>query len=247
VQGLTVRPPGGSALLHVPQLTLAQGERLLVTGRSGSGKSGLVRTLAGLWPGRPGSLEVPAGTLFIGQRPYLPDGPLAEALAYPLEPGAFELKRLVEALGLAGMTRLAPLLGESRAWSRRLSPGEQQRLQFARIFLLRPRWVVLDEASSALDDAAERRLHETLHTLLPDTAVLSVGHHAALRRWHERELQVQGGELRAPRGEPIDAQGGVAPTPAWRRDGPSGSPLGAQTPSAGSAPPPRTSSPRRAA
>lgn len=192
---LQVAVPGGAALLHVPLLSLQPGERVLITGASGSGKSSLLRTLAGLWPARTGRWRLPATAMVVAQRPYLPHGTLAEALSYPHPPQRFGAAELRNALAQAGLAALGSELQRAGAWGHRLSPGEQQRLQFARVFLHKPDWVLLDEASSALDEAAQEQLYRRLVERLPGAGVLSIGHRTELRRLHDRALAARDGGL----------------------------------------------------
>ena len=197
--GLVVaRPPGTATLLEVPELSLRPGEWLLVTGASGSGKSSLLRTLAGLWPAGGGRLQVPeAAVMFVPQRPYLAQASLAELMAYPHPPERFRRVAMQQALEQAGLGGLAGSLDdEGGAWARRLSPGEQQRLQFARIHLQQPDWIVLDEATSALDAQAQQALLRQLRDSLPAAAVLSIGHREELAALHDRVLHLQRGVLR---------------------------------------------------
>ncbi len=194
VRGLTVRLPDNRSLLAGLELEMEPGDRLLIMGPSGSGKSTLIRTLADIWPFGEGVVELPGQdpVLFLPQKPYLPLGSLRDALLYPHgDPGATDA-RLTAALDLAGLPQLTDRLGGSRLWAHELSPGEQQRLAFARIFLQRPAWIFMDEATSALDEPAEGVLYETLIRELPRAAVISVGHRSSLLAFHEARLVLRG-------------------------------------------------------
>jgi putative ATP-binding cassette transporter len=182
--------PDGRVLASGISLAIAPGERVLVTGASGSGKSTLFRAMAGIWPHGAGRILVPEGArpLFLPQRPYMPIGTLAEALRYPDRGVPTGEERLARILGDVGLGHLAPALGESAHWAQRLSGGEQQRLAIARALVLEPDWLFLDEATAAIDEASEARLYALLRERLPRTAIVSIGHRASLRAFHEREL-----------------------------------------------------------
>ena len=185
-----VRLPDGALLHPALSLALAPGERVLLTGPSGAGKSTLLRVLAGIWPYARGSIHIPAGTrtLFLPQKPYLPVGSLKDVLIYPERERAFDEAELRAALTDCGLGELAPRLHETAPWHLQLSLGEQQRLAFARALLLRPDWLFLDEASSALDEAAEAQLYGLLSARLVHSGMLSVGHRSSLAALHGRSL-----------------------------------------------------------
>ena len=188
---LTVTLPDGAPLLTACTLSLPQGSRTLVTGASGAGKSTLLRALAGLWPYGSGSIKLPQGAkrLFLPQRPYLILGSLRRALSYPRTAGAPD-GEIARILSLVGLEHFAARLDDVDDWSRILSLGEQQRLAFARILLIRPDWIFLDEATSALDEPRERALYERLHQELPNTSIISVGHRSTLFALHDTELHL---------------------------------------------------------
>lgn len=186
VDMLDLNLPDGQLLRPNISLAASPGQSVLVTGASGLGKSTLMRAIAGLWPFGRGRIRVTDGRyLFLPQRPYLPLGILADALAYPR--AAVELPRdsLVEALRTVGLPELVDRLDEEANWAQRLSIGEQQRLAFARVLLARPEIIFLDEATSALDEAAETSLYRVLREASWRPTIVSVGHHGNLRRFHD--------------------------------------------------------------
>ena len=196
LEELQVSLPSGKKLLENCSIQLPLGSRLLVTGLSGCGKSTLLRTLAGIWPYGKGTIQMPKDSrvLFLPQRPYLPLGSLRRALFYPMdvsESGETE-EKLKRILGLVGLESLGDRLDQVDDWSRILSLGEQQRLAFARVLLVAPDWVFMDEASSALDEPREQELYELIKKELPMTSVVSVGHRSTLYAQHEMELKLAG-------------------------------------------------------
>lgn len=192
VRDLRLARPDGSALLTIPDLAVRPGETWLVTGRTGAGKSTLLRAIAGIWPFGEGSIAVPrrANMLFLPQRPYLPIGTLRRVLTYPKSPSTFDDGTLHEALAACGLSCFESSLDASRNWAQQLSPGEQQRIAFARALLQRPGWLFLDEATAALDDASEAHLYQLIRKRLPRTTLVSVGHRRTLDAFHERRLEV---------------------------------------------------------
>ena len=186
VATLDIDLPDGRPLHQDLTLRASPGDALLVTGPSGAGKSTLLRAVAGLWPFGRGRIRVADGRiLFLPQRPYLPLGTLADALAYPRSAGELPRDSLVDALRTVGLPYLVERLDEEGNWAQRLSIGEQQRLAFARVILVRPDIVFLDEATSALDEGAEMSLYRLLREASWQPTIVSVGHHGTLRRYHD--------------------------------------------------------------
>ena len=191
LQHLSIHLPDGVPLLTSCTLRFARGSHVLVTGASGAGKSTLLRALAGIWPYGSGTIDLPHGTrrLFLPQRPYLVLGSLRRALSYPRTAAASD-EEIARILKLVGMDHFAARLDDVDDWSRILSLGEQQRLAFARILLIRPDWIFLDEATSALDEAREHALYQLLYQELPNASIISVGHRSTLFALHDTELRL---------------------------------------------------------
>ena len=204
-EGLTVRAPDGNVLIAGASATIRAGERVLIRGESGTGKSTLFRAAAGLWPWGEGVIRVPVreAMMILPQRPYLPLGTLREAVCYPAPAGRFGDAAVQAALIRCGLPGLIGRLDEAGRWDRSLSLGQQQRIGFARLLLHRPRWVLLDEATSALDDAGQAALMGLFATDLAEATLVSIGHRPGLAEHHDRVLQLEAGaagaRLVAPR------------------------------------------------
>ncbi len=190
---LEVALPDGRVLLGHVECSLRRGQHVLLSGPSGSGKSTLFRALAGIWPFGRGRVQVPAGasTLFLPQRPYLPLGSLRDVVAYPRGAAAVSDAAIKNALERCGLESLTGSLDEEHRWSQRLSPGEQQRLAFARVLINKPDWLFLDEATSALDEELERKVYTLVREQLPDTTLVSIAHRPSVAGFHHRRLRIE--------------------------------------------------------
>jgi len=194
VHDLTVRNPNAELLIDDLSLSLTAGDTMLIKGPSGSGKTTLLRSLADLWPYADGTVHRPlgAGSLFLSQSPYVPLGNLRTALSYPEPPEVIDDDQAREMLRKVQLAHLVDHLDDEVDWSRRLSPGEQQRLGFARILISRPKVVFLDEATSSVDEGLEYMLYDLVRTELPETIVVSVSHRSTLGDFHAAELELLG-------------------------------------------------------
>ncbi|WP_040794497.1 ABC transporter ATP-binding protein/permease [Nocardia higoensis] len=189
-----VRKPDGYVLIDDLTLTLDPGDALVVKGPSGSGKTTLLRALAQMWPYADGRIDRPAGddTLFLSQVPYLPLGDLRVAAEYPGKPEDISDDQLRAVLEKVHLGHLVNRLDEEADWAKILSPGEQQRLAFGRVLLLKPKVVFMDEATSAVDEGLEYSLYKLVRTELPETVVVSVAHRSTVDQHHTRKLELRG-------------------------------------------------------
>ncbi|OBI22054.1 multidrug ABC transporter ATP-binding protein [Mycobacterium sp. E2327] len=196
LRGVEVRTPAGDQLIDPLDVALDDGDSLVITGRSGAGKTTLLRSLAELWPYASGTLCRPDGdnaTMFLSQLPYVPLGSLRGVICYPNEPANVSDGELQDVLTKVALAPLIGRLDEEQDWAKVLSPGEQQRVAFARILLTRPKAVFLDEATSALDEGLEFALYQLVRTELPDTVLVSVSHRPTVEQHHRQQLQLLGG------------------------------------------------------
>jgi vitamin B12/bleomycin/antimicrobial peptide transport system ATP-binding/permease protein len=193
IDELLVRLPQGTPLVAADDFTISAGERVLLTGPSGTGKSTLFRAIAGTWPFGAGTVRVPKGAkvMALPQRPYFPVGTLAAAVTYPAESGTISAETLREAITAVGLPALAERLTEEAHWNRMLSLGEQQRLGIARAILQAPDYLFLDEATASLDEAAEAALYRLLNARLKGATIVSIGHRSTLAAFHRRGLVLE--------------------------------------------------------
>ena len=190
-QHLSVKSPMGKILIKDLNLTLTQGNSLLIQGQSGVGKTTLLRTIAGLWSYAEGKIFCPQhNTLFLSQRPYLPQGNLLTALYYPDTTENVDLAKITRVLEQVQLAHLQDRLEQEQDWSRILSLGEQQRLAFARLLLHKPKVAFLDEASASLDEGMERAMYRLIREELPNTTIISVGHRSTLVPLHQQQLEL---------------------------------------------------------
>jgi putative ATP-binding cassette transporter len=190
---LSVTLDDGTAVVGDAEVKIEPGERLLVAGESGTGKSTLVRAIAGLWPWGGGSVNFhPDRRLFmLPQKPYVPSGTLRRAAAYPAASEDWTVEQIGDALDKVGLGHLKEKIEEDAPWDQTLSGGEKQRLAFARLFLHRPDIIVLDEATSALDAKSQDKMMELLTKELPNATVVSVAHRVELEAFHSRKIVLE--------------------------------------------------------
>ena len=191
-QHLSVKSPLGKTLINDLNLTLPQGDSLLIQGQSGVGKTTLLRTVAGLWSYAQGEIFCPQhNTLFLSQRPYLPQGNLLTALYYPSSTENADFAEIKQVLEQVQLAHLQDRLEQEQEWTRILSLGEQQRLAFARLLLHKPKVAFLDEASASLDEGMEHAMYRLIRDKLPNTTIISVGHRSTLIPLHQQQLELR--------------------------------------------------------
>lgn len=198
LENLTVQTPNYTrTLVRDLSVALQPGQGLVIVGPSGTGKSSVLRTIAGLWRAGSGKIFRPdrSEMLFLPQLPYMVLGTLRDQLLYPktdTDIGEDRLREILKQVNLADLPEKVGGFDTELDWADVLSLGEQQRLAFARLILVNPRYAVLDEATSALDLQNEARLYE--HLRKTTSIFVSVGHRASLVPYHDQVLEIRGDE-----------------------------------------------------
>ena len=190
LQNLTVHTQTGSPLLTDINLEAHAPEWVLLEGRSGIGKSTLLRALAGLWTYYQGSFALDGSLLFLPQRPYLPADTLRHTVSYP-HPACQDDQLIQTTLEQVGLGRLKDNLDEPYEWHGILSGGEQQRLSLARALLHKPQILFLDEATNQLDGESALTLMQTLKRALPDTLVIGISHQPEIQALFGRKVNLR--------------------------------------------------------
>jgi putative ATP-binding cassette transporter len=193
LRDLSVTLDDGTAVVDDTDVAILPGERVLVAGESGTGKSTLVRAIAGLWPWGEGRIEVQKGAklMLLPQRPYIPIGTLRRAATYPDAAESRSVEEVAEAFTRVGLEHLIDRIDDEAPWDQTLSGGEKQRLAFARIFLHNPDIIVLDEATAALDPQSQDKLMELLSKEPERTTCVSVAHRPELEAFHSRKIVLE--------------------------------------------------------
>jgi putative ATP-binding cassette transporter len=193
LDGVAINDGNGRQLIADASVAATAGDTVHICGESSTGKSVLVRVLAGLWPSTRGTVVAPDNrcVMIVPQRSYLPLGPLKGALLYPQPDLAVGADQLADVLTRVGLEALVPRLDEVARWDQVLANGERQRLAVARLLLHKPQVVVLDDALSALEDEAQEALLARLKSDLPGTVIVSLAQRPAPAGRHDRQLVLE--------------------------------------------------------
>jgi putative ATP-binding cassette transporter len=193
LNGVSVYDPAGRVLVNGAALAVASGQRIGISGNSSTGKTALVRVVAGLWPWGRGRLELPRNlqVMVVPQKPYMPLGTLRTALIYPFTDKSIGDDRLMEVMSRVGLGHLAHRLGDEDRWDHILGSGERQRIAAARVLLHAPDVIVIDDGLSALEAEAQRSLLDEIVAELPHAALVTLDQREREDGFHERRLVLE--------------------------------------------------------
>ena len=181
----------GEVLVEHFSAGIKPGERVLVEATPQAAE-GLFRAVGGLSLWGAGRIELPENSMpyFMSDHPYLPETTLIEALLEPQLADHIAKGEVSQALVDVGLAQLVPLLHTTAQWEQELGIEDQQRLGFARVLLHKPSWILMHDATSALDAVAEDRLIEILTRSLPNSALVTITHRAVTKQRFQRHISL---------------------------------------------------------
>jgi putative ATP-binding cassette transporter len=192
IDKLEIASPSGATMLKESHAELKAGERVLIVGEAGTGRTLLFRALAGLWPWGAGHIVRPGGEpmQYMPRAAYLPPGSLRDVLAYPADVEQFKKNQFVKALERLQLSRLIPMLDQTKRWEQDLNETEQQQLSFARLVLQVPPWLLIDEALDALDARTLDTVKDMFAHELKHTALIHIGSDQSAGEFYSRVLHL---------------------------------------------------------
>lgn len=187
--------PNGDELIEKLSIKIKKGMNCIVEGPNGSGKTALLRVLAGLWPLFSGQIfkVVSDDIMYLPQRVYLPRGTLRDQIIYPhiqSTKSDYEILELLEKVKLGYLLEREGGLNSINDWYDVLSGGERQRISVARLFYHAPKFAVLDEATSAVSVEIENTLYLTAKKL--GMTLITVTNRKSLYEFHDYALILGG-------------------------------------------------------
>jgi putative ATP-binding cassette transporter len=188
VKSMDVFLPTGKKQIVANNMVLKRGDKILIKGRTGAGKTTLFRMIAGIWPFGKGTIVLPKNKkiILLPQQPYLPIGTLAEAVCYPESVDSYKREDIQQALRDVGLGKFVDRLDENAHWNHLMSGGEQQRVGVARALLYNPDYLFFDEATASMDEPSEEELYTMLLQRMKNTTIVSIGHRSSLQKFHNR-------------------------------------------------------------
>jgi putative ATP-binding cassette transporter len=190
IKNLDVNLPTGKLQISAKDIVIKHGEKVLIKGKTGAGKTTLFRVLSNLWPFGKGTVSMPEGktVMVLPQQPYFPFGTLAGAISYPDPSDQYSRSDIEKSLRDVGMEKFIPRLDDVGFWNQQLSGGEQQRVSLARAMLHRPDYLFFDEATASVDEPSEEVLYRMLSDKMKDSTIISIGHRSSLEKFHKRKI-----------------------------------------------------------
>jgi putative ATP-binding cassette transporter len=188
IKNMEVYLPTGKKQITAPSIVMKRGDKILIKGRTGAGKTTLFRVVAGIWPFGKGNVTLPKNKkiILLPQQPYLPIGTLAEAVSYPAPADTYKREDIQQVLKDVGLSKFVDRLDEHAHWNHVMSGGEQQRLGIARAILYNPDYLFFDEATASMDEPSEEELYTMLLARMKNTTIVSIGHRSSLLKFHDR-------------------------------------------------------------